>query len=102
MAMNYPINDWICACCCLSRKQQRPPLQEGEHDVDQIDGERDRIGDNPPLVRRQRLETIFLGVVDQLVPILLVECKQVLEVDPTVGLLWAFHVHVDDEDVLHA
>ncbi len=25
-----------------------------------------------------------------------------VEVDPTVGLLWAFHVHADDEDVLHA
>jgi hypothetical protein len=23
-------------------------------------------------------------------------------VDPTVGLLWAFHVHADDEDVLRA
>jgi hypothetical protein len=21
-------------------------------------------------------------------------------VDPTVGLLWAFHIHADDEDVL--
>ncbi|CAM6009759.1 unnamed protein product [Sphagnum balticum] len=24
------------------------------------------------------------------------------EVDPTVGLLWAFHVHANDEDVLRA
>jgi hypothetical protein len=22
-------------------------------------------------------------------------------VDPMVGLIWAFHVHADDEDVLH-
>ncbi|CAM6024321.1 unnamed protein product [Sphagnum balticum] len=87
--------------CVLLHEQQRPPLQEGERDVDQIDGERGRVGDNPPLVHRQNLKTVLLGVVDQLVPVLLVECEQALKVDPTVGLLWAFHVHADDEDILH-
>jgi hypothetical protein len=88
--------------CVLLREQQRPPLQEDEHDVDQIDGRRDQVGDNPPLVRRQNLKTIILGVINQLVPVLLVECEQAPEVEPTVGLLWAFHVHVDDEDVMRA
>jgi len=60
----------------------------------------ERVGDNPPLVRRQRLGTVLLGVVDQFVPILIVECEQALEVDPTVSLFRAFHVHANDEDVL--
>ncbi len=88
--------------CVLLREQQQPPLQEGERDVDQVDGRRDRVGDNPPLVRWQNLKMVLLGVVDQLALVLLVKCEQAPEVDPTVGLLWAFHVHVDDDDVLHA
>ncbi len=83
-------------------EQQQPLLQEGERDVDRVNGGRDRVGDNPPLIRWQNLKTVLLGVVDQLGPILLVECQQMPEVDPTVGLLWAFHVHADDEDVLRA
>ncbi|CAN5964737.1 unnamed protein product [Sphagnum jensenii] len=75
-------------------------ISEGECDVDQVDGGRDRVGDNPPLVRRQHLGTVLLGVVDQFAPILIVECKQALEVDPTVSLFRAFHVHANDEDVL--
>ncbi len=75
-------------------------MHEGERDVDQVDGEQDRVGDNPRLVRRQRFGTILLGVVNQLALILLVEYEQPLEVDPTVSLLWAFHIHADDEDVL--
>jgi len=62
-------------------------LHEGERDVDQVDGEQDRVGDNPRLVRRQRFGTILLGVVNQLALILLVEYEQPLEVDPTVSLL---------------
>lgn len=50
--------------CILLCKQQRFALWEGERDVDQIDGGRDRIGDNPPLVRRQHLRTLLLSVVD--------------------------------------
>ncbi|CAM6023248.1 unnamed protein product [Sphagnum balticum] len=88
--------------CIMLHEQQRPPLQEGERDVDQVDGGRDRVGDNPPLVRQQNLKIVLLGVVDQLASILLVKCEHVPEVDPTVGLLWAFHVHANDEDVLHA
>jgi hypothetical protein len=88
--------------CVLLHEQKRPPLQDGECDVDQVDGERDRIGDNPPLVRYQRLGIVLLGVVDQLASILLVECEQAPEVDPTIGLFWAFQVHANDEDVLHA
>jgi hypothetical protein len=86
--------------CVLLREQQRPPLQEGERDVDQVDGGRDRVGDNPPLVHRQNLKTILLGVVNQLAPVLLVECEQAPKVDLMVGLLWAFHVHADDEDIM--
>ncbi|CAM6030945.1 unnamed protein product [Sphagnum balticum] len=93
--------------CVLLREQQRPPLQEGERDVDQVNGRRDRVGDNPPLVCRQNLKTVLLGVVDQLAPILLVECEQSPEVDPTlhrirllIGLLGNLasdhngHIHV--------
>ncbi len=86
--------------CVLLCEQQQPPLQEGERDVDQVNGGQDLVGDNPPLVHWQNLKTVLLGVVDQLAPVLLVECEQVLKVDPMVGLLWAFHVHADDEDVL--
>jgi hypothetical protein len=50
--------------CILLCKQQRPPLQEGERDVDQVDGGQDRVVDNPPLVRQQNLKTVLLGVVD--------------------------------------
>jgi len=88
--------------CVLLHKQQRPLLQEGKRDVDQVNGGRDRIGDNPPLVHRQCIKTVLIRVVDQLAPILLIEYEQAPKVDPTVGLLWAFHVPVDDEDVLHA
>ncbi len=49
---------------CVLLREQRPALQEGERDVDQVDGGRDRVGDNPPLVHRQRLGMVILGVVD--------------------------------------
>ncbi len=86
--------------CIPLREQQWSVLQEGERDVDQVDGERDQVGDNPPLVYQQHLGTVLLGVVNQLASVLLVQCEQAPEVDPAVGLLWALHVHVDDEDVL--
>jgi hypothetical protein len=43
---------------------------------------------------------ILLGIVNQLALILLIECEEAPKAHPTIGLLWAFHVHVDDEDVL--
>jgi hypothetical protein len=62
-------------------------LQEGERDVDQVDGEQDQVGDNPPLIYRQRLGTVLRGVVNQLASVLLIQCEQTPEVDPAVGLL---------------
>ncbi len=61
--------------CILLHEQHRPALQEGERDVDQVNGEWDWVGDNPPLIHRQRFKTVLLSVVDQLVSILFIECE---------------------------
>lgn len=54
--------------CVMLHKQQRPPLQEGERNVDQVNGRQDQVGDNPLFVRWQHLGIILLGVINQLTP----------------------------------
>lgn len=53
--------------------QQRPSLQLGQRDVDQIDPRCHRIHDDPPLVRRHQVKPLVLGMLQERAAIQFVE-----------------------------
>ncbi len=74
----------------LLHDQQRAALRHDERLVDLLDGGRDGINNDPPLIQRQLVTGIGRHVLNDGARILLEEVEQHAQTDPTVGLLGAF------------
>ncbi len=86
----------------LLRNQQQAALRHDERLVDLLDGGRDGVSDDPPLIRRQLVAGIDHHVLNNGAAILLEEVEQHAQTYPTIGLLGAFHVHARDQVRLRA
>ncbi len=77
----------------LLRDQQRAALRHDKRLVDLLDGGRNGVSDDPPLIRRQLVAGIGHHVLNDGAAVLLEEVEQHAQTDPMVGLLGALHVH---------
>jgi hypothetical protein len=72
----------------------------GECGVNLIDLGRHGIREDQPVVRRQLLRVVLVGVLDDMAAILLVERQDATQVKPAVCLLRALDAHSDYQIVL--
>ncbi len=86
----------------LLRDQQRTTLRHDECLVDLLDGGRDGVSDDPPLIRGQLVAGIGRHMLNDGVTVLVEEVEQHAQTDPMVGLLGALHVHARDQVCLRA
>ncbi len=79
------LDEWF-----LLRDQQRAALWHDERLVDLLNGGRNGVSDDPPLIRRQLIAGIGRHVLNDGAAVLLEEVEQHAQIDPTVGFLGHF------------
>ncbi|CAM6026393.1 unnamed protein product [Sphagnum balticum] len=81
----------------LLRDQQRPILQNDEHDIDGVDGQRHRERDDPPRACWRFLGMVHIDVHHDPAAMILEKLQQAPQVRPTVHLFGALDGHASDE-----